>query len=237
MTTAFRLIALLFGFAGPLAAQAHPPGFVMPREVVLYVQSDLPDSGFVDPLVCALERVLTVPITVKTSNFPIGPNLILRGRQYDVEAIASHFSSDMRVGEPAFRHLIVSQDVNARGYNFLFASRYGDGPVPERIQVASTARLRDGLTGKSKSQSADALAARLYKIILRGVIHGAGYGGQGCVLASTNSYLEFNTKMLDLCPDDRANLVAVGLVRETERAECAPAISWNSRRAGAAPPA
>lgn len=227
--SSYRL-AILIGLSvvPPASAQSSP---VIPREVVLYVQDDLPETGFVDPLVCALERVLTVPIRVETSRVPIGQDLLLRGRQYDVAAIAHRFSqAEAAKGPPAFRHLIVRQDVVARGYNFLFAHRFGDGPVPERVQVASTARLREGLDGRTGSERADALAARLYKIILRGVVHGAGYPGQGCVLADANNYAEFNSKTLRICPEDKEHLVRAGLVRRREKAECAPAVASGAGR-------
>jgi len=227
MTTLLRFVAALLGLAlsPPVFAQSASD-LVMPREVVLYVQSDLPETGFIDPLVCALERVLTVPIRVETSRMSIGPDLLLRGRQYDVDAIAARFGAEAsKTGEPAFRHLIVRQDIAARGYNFLFASRFGGGPKPERIQVASTARLRERLEGRMGHEISDALAARLYKIVLRGVVHGTGYGGQGCVLAYSNSYPEFNTKTIQLCSEDKTRLIEAGLVREEEKADCAPAVA------------
>ena len=40
--------------------KAPPPPLDPPREVALYVHSELTNSQFVDPLVCALRRVLSL---------------------------------------------------------------------------------------------------------------------------------------------------------------------------------
>ena len=40
-------------------------GLIAPAEVVIYIQSDLKRTDFVQPLVCALQRVLTAPSLCK----------------------------------------------------------------------------------------------------------------------------------------------------------------------------
>lgn len=102
MKSSHRLAALVWlGMVLPLSAQSSP---VIPREVVLYVQDDLPETSFVDPPVCALERVVRVPVRVETSRIQYGPDLLLRGRQYDVAALARRLSAtEAAKDRPAFR--------------------------------------------------------------------------------------------------------------------------------------
>jgi hypothetical protein len=53
--------------AGAFTVSAEEPvgktggGLVAPAEVVLYIHSDLKSTDFVQPLVCALQRVLIAP--------------------------------------------------------------------------------------------------------------------------------------------------------------------------------
>jgi hypothetical protein len=80
--TARRLLcagALLFAGLSSASAQGAPKasgsGLVAPAEVVLYIHSDLERTDFIPPLVCALRRVLTAPVSTQSLKLPLGPEL------------------------------------------------------------------------------------------------------------------------------------------------------------------
>ena len=211
---------LVYGWI-PASAVADPRrGPSAPDHVELYVHADLKDASFVEPLRCALERVLAAPVSVKASSVAIDRDLLLNERQHDVEKIAERFRSETHGTGDArtFKHLFVAGDIGAQRHNYVFASRFGQG-TPNPIQVISTARL---LTASGAKGSPDLLVERLYKIVLRGVVHQSGWRGQGCVLAFPNSLEGHDRKTCAVCEADRPALVAAGILRETERDTCAP---------------
>ena len=75
--------------AGTFAASAEEPvgktgsGLIAPAEVVLYIHSDLKSTDFVQPLVCALQRVLTAPVSTQNIDLPLGPELLATAADID----------------------------------------------------------------------------------------------------------------------------------------------------------
>jgi hypothetical protein len=62
------IFSLLLAGTSTALAQEQPRmvgGLIAPAEVVIYIQSDLKRTDFVQPLVCALQRVLTAPSLCK----------------------------------------------------------------------------------------------------------------------------------------------------------------------------
>jgi hypothetical protein len=64
-------IALSCWCVEPARAQIVPP-----QDIVLYIQADIKDTDFVEPLVCALRQVLTAGVDVKDISLPLAPALL-----------------------------------------------------------------------------------------------------------------------------------------------------------------
>ena len=68
--------ALMFAGISSASAQeatkASGGRLVAPAEVMLYIHSDLKSTDFVQPLVCALQLVLTAPVSTQTLTLPLG---------------------------------------------------------------------------------------------------------------------------------------------------------------------
>jgi hypothetical protein len=81
-----QLLTVAWLLAGAFAASAEEPArkaassLIAPAEVVLYIHSDLKSTDFVQPLVCALQSVLTAPVSVQALDIPLGPELLATKR-------------------------------------------------------------------------------------------------------------------------------------------------------------
>ena len=49
---------------------------VRPAQVMLYLHAGLKDTDFVEPLLCALKRVLVAPVEAQRLDLPLGPELL-----------------------------------------------------------------------------------------------------------------------------------------------------------------
>src|ERR1700709_1425194 len=88
--TSIRLLCAAISLCAS-ACTSLAQGLVAPAEIVLYIQADLKSTDFVQPLVCALQRVLTAPVSTKILNLPLGPELRATPTQFDVNKIADLF--------------------------------------------------------------------------------------------------------------------------------------------------
>ena len=62
-----------------------------PAQVLLYLHAGLKDTDFVEPLVCALKRVLVAPVDTQTLDLSLGPELLASPTQFDVAKVAGKF--------------------------------------------------------------------------------------------------------------------------------------------------
>jgi predicted Zn-dependent protease len=222
----YRLHHLIFSIllAGTSAAPAQEQprkagGLIAPAEVVLYIQSDLKRTDFVHPLVCALQRVLTVPVFAQTLELPLGSELRATPTQFDVAKVADRFI-EWTAGEgnaPSFKYLLIPFDMKVEPWRYAFSMSFGDQTTSYHAGVVSTARLVAGNPGQLSRRDSELTATRAYKLILKSIARIAGHRGtDACILAFPNSLDELDRKSSEFCPEDRAALVAAGILKEKE---------------------
>jgi predicted Zn-dependent protease len=205
---------------------------VVPAEVVLYLHSDVNNTDFVRPLVCLLQRVLVAPVSTQTLKLPLGPELLATSTQFDVGKVANRFiratASDGT--PPSFKYLLLSFDLKADPWRYVFATSFGDETTSYHVGVVSTARLSVGDPNPQSHRGAETTAMRAYKLILKSIARVAGlHSPDACVLAFPRSLEELDQKSCEFCPDDRAALVAAGVLKEKEGQEgegCVAISEW-----------
>lgn len=234
-----NLLALL-GFAsvqavaGSAYAQAQVTGSPqrVPSAVVLYLHPEVTDRSFVEPLLCALERVLVAPVSTKDLPLPLGPELNATRTQLDVDKVADRFRQATAAdGDDAtFKHLIVARDLTARPYNYVFASTFGAQGEEKPLQVISTARLAPPSPGQGPDGRVALTVQRLFKVVLRSIVQNSGHFDMtGCVMAFPISLAEHDRKPSYLCAADRAVLVRQGVLREHETESCQAVVMRDDR--------
>src|SRR6267378_2351704 len=129
-----QLLAVACLLAGAFTASAEEPArktgsdLVAPAEVVLYIHSDLKSTDFVQPLLCALQRVLTAPVSVQTLDIPLGSELLATKTQFDVRKVADRFVR-ATVGSgnlPSFKYLLVPFDMKDTPWRYVFSASFGN---------------------------------------------------------------------------------------------------------------
>lgn len=223
------LQALAMLLLSATAAFAQAPGasknqLIAPSEVVLYVHSDLKSTAFVDILLCALERVLVAPVHVRKLDLPLTPALQASASQFDVEKVADKFIRETAADGAAssFKYLLLPYDLKAAPFNYVFSSSFGNETTPFHVGVVSTARLDVADPTQAHAEGASITARRVYKLVLKSVARVAGYAQpEGCILAFPRSLGELDTKSVEFCPEDRAILVAAGILKSQESGGCA----------------
>lgn len=196
-------------------------GPIAPAEVVLYIQSDLKRTEFVHPLVCALQRVLTAPVSVQALDLPLGPELRATPTQFDVTKVADRFIQRTKNegNAPSFKYLLIPFDMKVEAWNwrYAFSTSFGDPTTSYHAGVVSTARIVAGNWWLQSPWDHQITATRAYKLILKSIAQTAGRRGTGaCILATPLSLEELDRKSSEFCPDDRAALVAAGILKEQE---------------------
>ena len=126
------------------ASTALAQELVTPAEVVLYIQSEMKSTDFVQPLVCALQRVLTAPVLTKTLDLRLGPGLRATPTQFDVGKVADLFIQTTAAdgGARSFKYLLIPYDLKAKPWNYVFATSFANKSTPYHVGVLSTARTR-----------------------------------------------------------------------------------------------
>jgi predicted Zn-dependent protease len=200
-----HLLTVACLLAGVFAASAEEPigkaggGLVAPAEVVLYIHSDLKSTDFVQPLVCALQRVLTAPVSVQTLDIPLGPELLATKTQFDVRKVADRFvQATARSGnQPSFKYLLVPFDLKDASLRYVFATSFGNETTPFHVGVVSTARLDPGNPVQQHREGQAITATRAYKLILKSIARMAGLRSpDACVLAFPRSLEELDQKVI-----------------------------------------
>jgi predicted Zn-dependent protease len=206
------LIALL---AGPVSAQ----GLVAPDEVVIYVHADIPeqDTDFVEGLVCELGRVLVAPVRAAKSDLPLYRSYLATPTQLDPLKVRLPFAR-ATVGEGrVFRYLLVAWDLKIPGLNYVFSSTVPDS---EGVAVMSPIRLVPREPGLSRKRISDVTGDRIYKLMLKSIALLAGLNSEGCVMMFPRSLDELDQKPAEFCPNDKAALIAAGVLKEKPFGAC-----------------
>lgn len=192
-------------------------------EVVLYVQGDLKRQDFIQPLVCALRRVLVAPVNVADVDLPLGAELLATPTQYDVGAIAQRVieSTAADGGARTFKYLLHPHDMKNFRFRYVFATSYANAAPPYHVGVVSMARLDLNDPGRSRDERAQIAAGRAYKLILKSVALLAGLPNTGgCILAYPRTLDELDQKSAEFCPADREALVAAKVLKAEESNGC-----------------
>ncbi|WP_063174955.1 hypothetical protein [Bradyrhizobium sp. DOA9] len=215
---------LLAGTSGALAEEQprEVARSIAPAEIVLYIQSDLKRTDFVQPLVCALRRVLTAPVSVQALDLPLGSELLATPTQLEATKVADRFiqRTANEGNAPSFKYLLVPFDlkVDAWNWRYAFSVSFGDETTSYHVGVVSTARIVAGNWWLQSPWDHEITAARAYKLILKSIAYRTGHRGTGaCILATPLSLEELDRKSSEFCPDDRAALVAAGVLKEKEQ--------------------
>jgi predicted Zn-dependent protease len=217
-----RAIVLGLFLAGLLPAggtRAQVP-LMAPKEIVIYVHEDLPDTDFVDPLVCELSRVLAVPVRTERSSMPIDLGVMASMSELDAAKVLDRLYLATGPFKQAFMYIIVPHGLRSNGGR-VFGTNFGP---PYNKGVVSIADLVPVGPGVTPQQATDRTFRRTYKIILRYIAQAAGlWAKTGCVMAMPRGLGELDGKPSEFCEDDRASLVAAGVLKpEPGNGVCGP---------------
>jgi Zn-dependent protease len=219
-TAALYLLALSYTYTAAAAQWAGR--LAAPAEVVLYVDSGLRSTSFVEPLLCALRRVLVAPVSRRDLQLPHGPDLAVTSTELDAHKVRNRFleatAADASPG--TFRYLLLGDDLKVRRRN-VFLLSFGDETTREHAGLVSTARLDRPRPGVAHGETADILAQRAYKLLLKSITRVAGYRNpQGCILASALGLDELDRNSAEFCYGDRAALVSAGILKAEAGSGC-----------------
>jgi predicted Zn-dependent protease len=222
----YWLAAILALLAGPVFSQ----NLVPPGEIVIHVNSDVRNTEFVEPLVCALTNVVRAPVRAKKIDIALTAELLESGTQYSPRKIVSRFAA-MTAGQAElanpFRYLIVDHDLKVPDLNYVFAETY-DPPA----SVISVTRLAPAIKPPvarlpptveppfARKATTEITMPRIYKLMLKAVAVMAGLRSNGCVMMFPRSVAELDAKPAEYCSDDRAALVAARVLKEIPSTIC-----------------
>ncbi|RZN29035.1 hypothetical protein [Bradyrhizobium sp. Leo121] len=194
-------------------------GLTAPSEVILYIHSDLKSVDFVQPLVCALQRVLSAPVSTQTLDLQLGPELLATPTQFDVDKVGDQFirATATDGGPRSFKYLLVPFDLKASPWRYVFSTSFGNETTPYHIGVVLTARLDVADPKQQHRGGAEITARRAYKLILKSIARVAGLRSpDACILSFPRSLEELDRKSSEFCSDDRAMLVAAHILQPVE---------------------
>jgi len=192
-------------------------GLVAPDEVVFYIHTDLKSTDFVQPLVCALQRVLVAPVSTRTLKLGLGSELLSTPTQFDVSKVADLFLRTTAADGTAqtFKYLLLPFDLKAEPWRYVFSTSFGNDTTAYHAGVLSTARLDVADPRRQHHLGAVITAQRAYKLMLKSIARVAGLKSpDACILAFPRSLDELDRKSAEFCPDDRALLVKAGILND-----------------------
>jgi predicted Zn-dependent protease len=222
----FAVVGLLAGGSAALAQNDSGKStgtLLAPDAVLLYAHKELKSTDFIEPLVCALRRVLVAPVEVQSAEVPLGPDSLAGPGQFDVGKVADRFkqATAADAGARTFKYLLLPHDIKDAQFRFVFATSFGSAKTADHVGVVSTARLDVPAPDLSRRQRAEITALRAYKLILKSIARLAGYPDlQRCILAFPRNIDELDRKASEFCAPDRAALVAAGILKAEESAGC-----------------
>jgi predicted Zn-dependent protease len=213
---------LVLTATGPSAgASAQGPGAV-PREVVIYVHEDMPNTDFVEPLVCALGRVLVAPVRAEKRAMPIDIGLMGSSSELSSEKVLGRLYQQTGPYAGTVMFLLVPYPILSGGRP-VFGANFGP---PYNRGVVSIADLEQLPRDAPPAQRTDIVVRRAYKVLLRYVGQIGGlWNRNDCVMKMPHGLDQLDAKSRDFCEDDRAALVAAGVVRGTPAGNCSTVIS------------
>jgi predicted Zn-dependent protease len=197
----------------------HAQGLTGPSEVVLYIHSEMKRTDFVERLECALKHILVAPVSTQDLQLALGRDLLASPTQLDVQKVANKFiqATARDSGPRTFKYLFLPFDLKDAEHRYGFATSFSNEQASIHVGILSTARLDTRIPNYPNEQNSEQTAHRLYKIILRSVARLAGLkSGDSCVLAFSRNLEELDQKSAAFCPDDRAALVAAGILKREE---------------------
>ena len=209
----YWLAAILALLAGPVSAQK----LLAPDEIVIYVHKDMKNTDFVEGLICELGRVLVPPVRATATDLPLLPSYLATRTQFDVDKLLPPFARATASGERIFRYLYVPYDLKASGLNYVFANTDIEG---DTVAVMSPIRLIPRESGLTRKRVSDVTGDRLYKLMLKSVALLSGLRTNGCVMMFPRSLDELDHKPAEFCPNDRAALIAAGVLKEKPFGAC-----------------
>lgn len=214
------LLAAIFALlAGPAVAQV--PG-VVPRDILIYVHSDMPNTDFVDPLVCALKKTLVAPVRAERFVLPIDTSLLGSLSELSSEKVLGRLYQQTGPYAGTVMFLLVPYPVLSQGRP-VFGSNFGAPYNKAVVSISSLAALPRGAT---PAQTTDAIVRRAYKVLLRYVGQIGGFwSNNDCIMKMPHGLAELDAKSTEFCADDRANLVAAGVLKSVPSADCSSVVS------------
>lgn len=209
--------------AGSLAQVAG----VTPRAVVLYVHEDMTDTDFVDPLICALSRVLVAQVHAEKTDMPIDVSLMGSLAELSSEKVLNRLYRRMGPYGDTVMFLLVPYPLLNDGGR-VFGTNWGPPHNRGAVSISSLTPTTRGLT---PAQVTDTIVGRAYKVLLRYIGHIGGlWGRSGCLLMMPRGLAELDSKSSDFCEEDRAQLVAAGVLKAQPEGDCAPTAPQGARR-------
>jgi predicted Zn-dependent protease len=161
-------------------------------------------------------------VSVQTLDLPLGSELLATPTQFEVTKVADRFiqrTAD-EGNAPSFKYLLVPFDMKVEAWNwrYAFSTSFGDETTSYHVGVVSTARIVAGNRWLQSPWDHEITATRAYKLILKSIAQITGHRGTGaCILVTSLSLEELDRKSSEFCPDDRAALVAAGVLKEKEQ--------------------
>jgi predicted Zn-dependent protease len=202
-------------------AFAQVPG-VAPREVVIYVHEDMPNTDFVDPLVCALGRALVAPVRAEKLAMPIDIGLMGSLSELSSEKVLGRLYQQTGPYAGTVMFLLVPYPILSQGRP-VFGTNYGPPYNRGVVSIVDLERLPRDAT---PAQRTEIVVRRAYKVLLRYVGQIGGlWNRNDCVMMMPHGLDQLDGKPHDFCADDRAALVAAGVIRDTPAGNCSTVIS------------
>jgi predicted Zn-dependent protease len=198
---------------------AYAQGLAGPSEIVLYIHSEVKRTDFVERLECALKHILVAPVSTQDLHLALGRDLLASPTQLDVQKVANKFiqATARDSGPRTFKYLFLPFDLKDAEHRYVFATSFSSAQASTHVGILSTARLDTRIPNYPDEQNSEQTAYRLYKIILKSVARLAGLkSADSCVLAFPRTLEELDQKSAAFCPDDRAALVAAGILKPEE---------------------
>jgi predicted Zn-dependent protease len=209
---AIWLAAHLLGGLSAADAQTLTP----PSEVVLYIHSEMKRTEFVERLECALKHVLVAPVSTQELKFALGSDLRASPTQLDTERVANAFlDATINDGGPrTFKYLFLPFDLKKGDLPFVYDTSFTSTKAPIHVGIMSTARLDTRNPDYPDEQNSAQTAYRLYKLMMRSLARLAGFkSSNSCVLSLLRNLTELDRQSKEFCADDRATLVAAGILK------------------------
>jgi hypothetical protein len=220
--TRATFLAVLVWLAAAGAAMAQ--GGVVPKEIILYVHKDLEADELVEQLACELSAVLVAPVRTQPNDMPIDLNLVATGNRLDSERVIRRYNAytERQFGIHTLGLLLIPYYLQYR-LDPTFGTVLG---LPFNRGVVSIGALTSPGADLAQPEVRNLVARRAFKISFRYIAHMAGlWGRNGCVLEYPYGLAGVERKPAELCEDDRATLVAAGVLKASPSGPCVTAMA------------